>query len=179
MTALALAAALAAGGAQARDWPSAGGWDLGEAETACGMMMDYEGEGETTLIVLLGVDGEVGLTLTNYNWSTEEGRVYEDFAYHLSDASYSGGKALGVKADYKKGVVTRFSGEFLKSLAASPYLHIYRGETLVDQLSLKGSSAALAVVRRCVATVAAERAAAQREKDRFSHIPKDPFANGE
>lgn len=138
------------------------------------MSMEYEGEGETTLILLLSADGDVFLALTNSNWSTKEGESYE-LSYILNGTVYGGGKSIGTRLSYRPGFMTAMEPDFLTHFAAGRSLHIYRGETRVDQLSLSGSAAGIGVLRRCVASVKARLDAEAREKARFAHIPKDPF----
>lgn len=139
------------------------------------MSMEYEGEGETTLYLLLDADGDVYLALTNSNWSTKEGEAYE-LSYILNGTAYAGGKSIGTKLAYRPGFLTSMEPDFLTHFAAGRSLHIYRGDTRVDQLSLSGSAAGIGVLRRCVASVKARLDAEAREKARFAHIPKDPFA---
>ncbi|RJG51825.1 TonB family protein [Sphingobium terrigena] len=94
----------------------------------------------------------------------------------LNGTSYGGGAAIGVAEGYKKGFVATFGEDFGRDFTAGSSLQIYRGETLVDQLSLKGTAAGMAMVRRCLAAIRADKSAAQREKQRYAHIADDPFA---
>jgi TonB family protein len=139
------------------------------------MSSEYEGEGETTLYLLLDADRDVFLAVTNSNWSTKEGEAY-DLSYILNGVEYGGGKSIGTKLAYRPGFLTKMEADFLTHFAAGRSLHIYRGESRVDQLSLSGSAAGIGVLRRCVASVKARLDAEAREKARFAHIPKDPFA---
>lgn len=50
------------------------------------------------------------------------------------------------------------------------------GDTLVDSLALKGSAAAISMVDRCLNAMRAVQAAGEHERQRFAHIPDDPFA---
>jgi hypothetical protein len=59
---------------------------------------------------------------------------------------------------------------FVAEFAAGKSLRIYRDDTLVDQLSLSGTGAAVMVLRRCIAAVKAQLAVEAREKARLSHI---------
>lgn len=162
---------------QARDWPSAGGWDVVEVgPTSCGMTLGYEGKGETLLVLLLDVDGGVVMDLENYAWSAVPQKEYE-LAYHLNGTSYEGGVSLGSSNGARKGFITKFGLDFLKDFAASSYLTI-RGpnNVLIDDLKLQGSAAGLAQVQRCIAHLKSLAAAEAREKAKFAHIPDDPFA---
>ena len=166
---------LGASVAEARAWPDAGGWEIGETETGCGMSLEYEGAGETNLILLLNADGSTFLAVTNSGWSTKEGEDY-DLTYILNGVSYEGGKSKGTKILYRPGFMTRMGDGFVSDFAAGSSFRIYRGETLVDQLSLSGSGAGVAMLRRCVASVKARLDADARERARLAHIPADPFA---
>ncbi|MBY8823214.1 TonB family protein [Sphingomonas colocasiae] len=165
-----------AGAAEARTWPSAGGWDIGETDDSCGMMMRYEGKGATELTLFRRLDGSVEMMVTNSGWSTVKGEAYK-LSYHLNGTAFSGESfGIGDKYDVRKGFGASFKADFLLDFRKSTYLHIYRDETLVDQLSLAGSAAGLAVLERCLAHVRGLRLAEQREKQRWEHIPDDPFS---
>lgn len=166
---------LVASPAYSRDWPDAGGWTVVETDGACGMSQTYEGKGESELLIWLDDDGDVGLSITNDLWSPVDGQKYE-MDYFLNGKSYGGGAAVGSAGRYKKGFVAGFDGTFLSDFAAGSSLAIYRGELLVDQLSLKGTAAGVAMVRRCMAALKADKAAAERERQRLAHIADDPFA---
>jgi TonB family protein len=159
----------------ARDWPDAGGWSISQIEHACGLSMEYEGPGETNLHVVLGTDGIVILGVTNTGWSAKEGEEYE-LRFVLDGVEYSGGKAKGTSLGLRPGFLTGMKPDFLKHFAAGRTLFIYKGDVLVDQLSLAGTTAALAEARLCLATVRAEEAAEARERARWAHINSDPFA---
>lgn len=161
--------------AAARDWPDVEGWSVVQGDGAdCGILQTYEGAGETKLIVGLKGDGSYFIVLTNANWSSKEGDEY-DVSWVLDDDAYRG-KAFGTTNGGRPGFLSTF-GPFLgNKLEKAGRLSVYRGDQLIDQLSLKGSASALAVARRCLAVAAAEETAARREKERLAHIPVDPFA---
>lgn len=161
--------------ASARDWPSAGGWETGEASESCGMTQTYEGKGETALTLILMTDGRVGIQISNSNWSAKAGQSYET-SWQVNGSVYTG-KAAGVREAIGGGFVATFGSEFLEDFAKGSSLVIRTGDTLIDNLSLAGSAAGLAVVQRCLRAVKADQAAVARERARFAHIPDDPFAN--
>lgn len=175
LLAMSISWALAISPAVARDWPDAGGWSIGEATDSCGMSQEYAGKGDTELTILIGLDGNVGLLIKNADWSPVNGQKYE-MDYLLNGSSYGGGAAVGVADSYKKGFVAKFGEDFGRDFAAGNSLIIYRGKVIVDQLSLKGTAAGMAMVRRCLASLRAEKAAADRETRRYAHISDDPFA---
>lgn len=152
------------------------GWTIGEVDDGCGMMMDYAGEGSTDLYFFEKVGGESTILARNYNWSAKDGEAYP-MTFWLDRTPFSG-EVTGMKpSDGKAGFVIKGNASFRKAFAAASGLTITRGETVVDDLSLKGSGAALATLSRCVARVRAKLAAEAREKARFAHIAKDPFAS--
>jgi len=162
--------------ARAREWPSAGGWDVIEVDDGCGVHLTYEGAGETELSVLLLITGGTVVFVANSDWSIKTDQEY-DLSFHLDGVAYSGGKSMGTTISAKPAIMAPMSSGFLEHFAAGKSLHIYRGKTLVDQLSLTGTGAAVAMLRRCVQSVKVRADAAAREKARWAHIPKDPFAD--
>lgn len=161
--------------AREQAWPSTAGWEIAELSESCGMLMDYEGAGETQLSVIRFADGGAGISISNHGWSAKPGQTY-DLTFYLDDQFHSG-KATGLTTKSgRRGFGVLIGGEFTRDFARASSLRIYLGETLVDQLSLKGSAAALSVVDRCVSKVAARLAVEARERARLAHIPSDPFA---
>lgn len=165
--------------AQTRDWPPAGGWDVVEGDTYCGIHQTFEGKGETELSLLLTAEGTAILGLTNLAWSSEDGEKY-DLKYLVNGKVYGGGASTGygAKYDVRKGFSSSFPKEFIDDFAAGKSLIIFKGSVIVDNLSLEGTGAAIATARRCLAAVRREIAAAEAEKQRFSAIADDPFAKG-
>lgn len=176
-TAFAIAAALAwTSAATARDWPRAGGFDIVEAEEACFLTTEYQGPGETRLTVALYRDQTALILVDNYNWSSKKDEVYTDISFRLNGESYGGGKAVGTEDGIRHGFGVRANADFLRDFTASTYLHVYKGQQIIDRLNLNGSAAAAAQVRRCVAHVEKLRSAEERERKRWEDLPKDPFA---
>lgn len=160
----------------ARDWASAGGWDIAESGSdACLMAMEYAGEGDTIFAVSLDINGNVVGFATNTAWSAKKGDKY-DLSYELDDSVYSGVKSIGVGDYSRRGFAVAFRPEFLGDFSKASGLTIKMGETIVDDLKLTGSGAGVQRLRQCVAHVKAVATAAAREKARFDHITKDPFA---
>jgi len=171
--ALALLVPAAAG---ARTWPTTGGWDIGEIDDGCVMAQEYEGAGESTLYLSLEVDGHLTLAVANSNWSIKEKELYE-LRFVIGSAEYGGAKSVGTKIGYKPAILTRMSDAFVADFAKGSGITIYRDQTVVDDLSLSGSGAAVQVLRRCAASVKARLNAEARERARLAHIPADPFAS--
>lgn len=168
-------AALASPTCEARDWPETAGWEISEGDDFCLMHMEYEGPGDSSLAIGLYADGRIIIANVNYSWSAENGRRYPEVSFELNGQRYTG-TATGVDIVGKKGFAMKFGEEILADVAAARAVHVYKDDTLVDRLRLDGSAAALGVTKRCLASVRAKQAAAERERRRWSDLPKDPFA---
>jgi TonB family protein len=153
-----------------------GGWEIYQETDSCYMAMEYEGPGETLLAFMKNANGTLFLSATNSGWSAEEKKTY-DISYELNGTSYSGGKSFGMKNSYRKGFVTTFDPSFEADFRQGSSLWIYLGDTKIDQLSLKGTGIAMDAVNSCLVRVKAAIAAEAKEKARWEHIPKDPFAD--
>lgn len=169
------ASLLIAAPALARDWPKTAGWDIVEGDDFCLMHMEYEGPGDSALAIALYNDGRIVISDVNYGWSAEKGQIYPEISFALNGESYTG-TAVGIEILGKKGFAMKFGGEILADIAAAPAVRVYKGDTLIDRLSLDGSAAALAMTKRCLAAVRTSVAAAERERKRWSDLPSDPFA---
>lgn len=174
--AAAAAAAMPCCSAEARSWPTTAGWEVFEGDDYCGLGLDYEGKGETRLTVAKNLDGSALMIVTNYGWSAKKGEKY-DLDFYVGMTKFSGGTSIGTGESYeRKGFATKFDSSFLPAFAGASSFKVYMGETLVDSLRLQGSGAALHVVDQCVSSIRAVKAAQERERQRFAHIPDDPFA---
>ncbi|WP_162236737.1 energy transducer TonB [Sphingomonas sp. Leaf230] len=163
--------------ALARDWPTTAGWEVFEGDDYCGMALEYDGKGDTVLSVAKRLDGDALVIVTNYAWSAKKGEAY-DLKFYVGDQVFSGGKSMGTGESYeRKGFVTLFGADFFPAFASGTSFKVYKGDTLVDSLSLVGSASASAMVGKCVAYVRGIRAAEERERKKFAHIPDDPFAS--
>lgn len=162
--------------ANARTWPKTAGWEVIEDSISCAIWQDFEGKGTTELLIVLNLDGSASASLSNLAWSTVDGESY-DLSWAVNGSVYSGPAfAIAEKYDVRKGFGAKFEGEFINDIAKGNSLSVYRGDVLVDDLSLAGTGAAIAMAKRCLQAVKADIAAAEREKQRFAHIPDDPFA---
>lgn len=136
--------------------------------------MEYEGPGSTKLTLLKKIDGELTLVVTNHNWSAKKGTRYE-VDLLLNGKGYGGGAALGYEDGIYKGFLLGVEQAFEADFASGRSLHVYLGETRIDQLSLAGTTVALASVNRCLDLLREEMAAETRERQRWQHLPADPF----
>ncbi|HEX8381813.1 MAG TPA: energy transducer TonB [Sphingomonas sp.] len=175
-TSLAVAALAMSVPASARDWPRTAGWDIAEGDEYCALTSEFEGKGDTELSVAKYLDGHALVVVTNFQWSAKKDQEY-DLTFVMGDESFGGGASIGLgESSGRKGFASRFPADFIPAFAAASGFKIYMGETLVDSLNLSGSAAALQTVERCLAAKRSVKAAAERERRRFSHIADDPFA---
>lgn len=163
--------------AAAQDYASreVGSWRVAASKDArgCFLTKTFDGTGETTLLLGMDIDGSNHLSVLNDNWSIEpQERLKLDF--RLSNGGYSKHPVVGMASAGKKGFVTNFEAKFPSYFAGSKALHIARGKVPVEQLSLQGSGAAIAELRRCVERF--KKAPGGPSSKRRSNIPTDPFA---
>ena len=152
-----------------------GGWDIFGDDESCYMGMEYEGPGETMVVFIKYADGRIGMSVSNYNWSTDKGEKY-DVTYVLNGTAYGGAGAVGTKNSGRSGFVSIFEPDFENQFRRGSTLHIFLKEIRIDQLSLAGTGVALDSLNRCLVRVKAAIAADAKEKARWAHLPRDPFA---
>ena len=181
VVALAVALGLfASTNAAAQDYAAreVGEWTVAASKDkkGCFVTRDYARAGNTTLLLGLDVDGTNHLSLLNANWSIAP---KDDLRlnFRLSTQSYAKHVAVGLASDGKQGFVTAFEAKFPAYFAASTILHVSRGDVPVERLSLDGSGAAVAELRRCVWIHRVKAAPKPGEKARPDGIPADPFAS--
>ena len=166
-----------------------GDWTLAPSEDGrgCFLTRQYDGAGDTTLLLGLDIDGANHLSVLNGNWSIKpKARLALDF--RLSNGGYTDHDAVGMTSNGKKGFVTSFEAKFPGYFSTSEALYITRNAVPVARLSLAGSGAAVVELRRCVdaqrievaaGAKAATKARGKTEKAKAGDpIPKDPFAPG-
>ena len=186
LAAIAALALASTANAEVRDFGTAGGYEVaGQASTfdkagLCIANFDYDGPGSTKTTISrsaeAGFTDFVFFTVVNFEWSTKEDGKY-DLLYYFNDVHYER-QANGVVTDrIYRGFIAPFPAQdFLGHFDRSSFLHIYMGDTVVDKLSLKGSSAGVALFNKCWSWLMATERAAQAERDKFADIPRDPFA---
>jgi hypothetical protein len=171
--------------ANARNFGEHGGYEVVAIESTSetdrgGCVMaedDFEGPGGTRLRLFRFLKDPtlIAVSVENYNWTSKKDEEYE-LKYQF-DAYYYDRTARGTVDGIYHGFTVVFPyDDFSKTFAASNHLHIYRGDTVVDKLSLNGSAAGLAAFERCWNYVVADDAALARERARWKDIPKDPFS---
>lgn len=154
-------------------------------DPGCIMFATYEIDGRSDVEFNLVWNGEKAfMALTSLDWSAERDKVYEGFFFYFpqSDAIYNGGVTTGYVQDYvRKGFLTGFEPDFLDRLASEDRLFVMRLSetdeegTVVADLGLKGSGAAVAALRRCAAHVERREAARIERESRNDYIARDPF----
>jgi hypothetical protein len=165
----------------ARDYATrdVGAWTVAASRdgNGCFLTREYDRPGETTLLLGLEVDGTNHLTVLNANWSIKPKDRLE-LTFRLSKASFPKHFAVGMASGGKQGFATSFGSKFPAHFAASASLDISRGNVPVERLSLDGSGAAVAELRRCVDAQRTKPAGTAREKKSSDSIPIDPFSVG-
>ncbi|WP_404333494.1 hypothetical protein AB2M62_10380 [Sphingomonas sp. MMS12-HWE2-04] len=154
-----------------------GGWTVSASKdgSGCFVTRTFGGDGDTTLLFGLDVDGSNRLSVLNENWSIKPQEALK-LTFKLSKGGYPDHPVVGMASDGKRGFVTNFDPKFPDHFASSKALHIYRGTVPVEQLTLEGSGAAIAEMRRCVGIQATKPPGSPSETQRSARIPKDPFA---
>jgi hypothetical protein len=170
---------IASAHADARGYASrdVGGWTVTASKDGegCFLTRAYDRTGETTLLLGLEIDGTNHLTVLNANWSIKPKDRLE-LTFRLSNSSFPRHFAVGIVSGAKRGFVTSFGRKFPSHFAASRTLNIFRGEVPVERLSLDGSGAAVAELRRCVDVQRAKPTVSAGERKPSDSIPEDPFA---
>lgn len=152
-----------ASSAQAQEWPGVGNqhYNVLSAGNVCGMM-GHSGSGRSEVDFMLTYDGgeRVFLTLRSPAWTMQEGRVYTDLTYHFFEPDTSiNMRAIGDRTDNRWGVTAAFPASFLDRLSSAQTLALTQGgqqdddSTVLAEISLRGSSGAVAALRECVAFI--------------------------
>ena len=87
---LAIAAMCSASGAHAHDWANVGGWEIVESDAGCAMWKDFEGPGDSELLISIKANNEVVVGVQNSNWSLLKDQRYKiliamkDYGWHTS-----------------------------------------------------------------------------------------------
>lgn len=166
--------------AEARVWPETGGWSISQGSDFCTMGNEFEGPGDSEMFVTLYDSGLILMGVFNSNWTSKDDEIYDDITAAMGDVQYGGSKAMGLTLEGKSGFGIRLHPSMLTALAGASSIRLYKGDVKMDHLNLSGTGVAIAMVKRCLATVKAENAAtaaaAAREKARYSGLAVDPFA---
>lgn len=178
----------------AKNWPEVAGWEIAEVgENACAAMIQYEGKGNSRLTLLKSLDDEKIILFDNELWSIEKNKKYAisfniDNKIHIPDNFANGNSDL-----LYRYISIKIDNKIYNSLSNGNSLKIiyWPGITdndkypendlddpvVVDSLSLNGSGAAMLYIEKCLAHVRNVANSARREKQKYDHLPDDPFAN--
>lgn len=172
LTLAALAAGLA--GTPAPAYPlDVSGWLVVERADACVMGTDFAGPGNTSVLVHKKMTGEIILFITNKEWSAREGERY-NVSYHVNGREYSDGTTIGYRSADGRGFWSSMARNFEQDFAKGKDLSIYLDGQFIRKVSLRGTSAAMAAMDRCVTGL---RGKARPETQGGSgEAPRDPFA---
>lgn len=154
------------------------GWTVSASEDGqgCFVSRTFDRPGGTTLLLGLDTDGANHLSVLNANWSIKpKERLKLDF--RLSNGGYMKHFAVGMASEGKQGFVTTFDAKFPAYFASSRALHIARGDVPVERLTLDGSGAAIAELRKCVAAQHGRPKPATHDGGDTAGIPRDPFSS--
>ncbi|MFC4293277.1 energy transducer TonB [Sphingorhabdus arenilitoris] len=150
---LILAAALLAiplSPAAARDWGNVSGWYVSSGENSCGLYSsEFAGPG-TEVVILKRLDGNIYLQANNLSWALGNGWEAST-RIEIDGQSYGGVMNVAPLSAYPgRGMIIVFSSDLEADLRRGKRLSItVNGLTLAD-ISLGGSSAALAVAQSCL-----------------------------
>ena len=150
-------------------------WTVTEHDDACMAVTRWDGEGSTELVLMKTVGKGLTLGLSNYNWSAAKRGEY-DVSVILDKISYGGAKSVGFENSGRKGFLTAMAASFEADFAKAAGMRAYVGDTLIDNLSLKGSSAAIMNLGACYQQMKRRVDADNAKKAALSYIPSDPFA---
>jgi TonB family protein len=167
----------AAAPVEARVWGSPAGWVVQDFPEACGMERKFEGAGNTAMSVTWHVDQGVLLHVSNFEWPIKKGDKFEVIA--RIDGRALDRRATAYENDGRKGFGTFLRQEHLNAIAAGAEIGFHRADTgaLIDSLSLDGSGAAVALMRRCLLSVRARVAEERRGKAVPGHVPANALAD--
>lgn len=167
---------LATSPAEVRNWPDAGGFEILQLDDTCALTAEYPlaGRSPITLAVIQGTDTPT-LVMASRDWSNQVDAQY-DLTFELGRSVYSG-TGRGVLVEYvKKGFKVSLGSDFLNEFAAAPGLYVTHGDAVVANLSLNGTTAAVAAMRRCSAYVQQANTQQAARERRIDYIAPDPFA---
>jgi TonB family protein len=183
---LAAAAALLPSHSHAKEWPSAGGFDIIEGDQFCGAISEYSFDGRSDVKLSLALTDEdtILLIFSSADWSAKDGEFYPNITYSLNGYTYTdpkddAGKIVtftkGSNSDGTNGFLRGFPLEFLDDFAKSDALLIENSDTVITHINLNGSAAAVKILKECVAYVKVKNESNRRKEAQWGYIEKDPF----
>jgi len=180
--------------ASSKDWPSIKGWEVAEIdEKSCVISKTFEGKGSSSLSLIKYLDKKSLFVFDNENWSIEKGRSYA-ITFEINKLAFTPDKfAIGYVDGINRGIIIELNESIFDAFKKGSSINIvlwpgitandkypdndHEDPVLIDSLSLLGSGAAVSQLDRCLAHVQNVADAASREKQKYDHLPDDPFAN--
>lgn len=181
-----------AGSATAQAW-DAGGFEIDKLDTGCSMSTDFNipGRSDIRWFLSLSEEGQAIGSITSLDWSNPgDGPQDITYMFRRSGAEptvFSGGSYGLTESSIYHGFVTGFASEALDEFASADSLVVMKGveasveddsapePVIVAHFNLRGSSLAVASLRRCAARVRSENDARRARENRFNYIERDPF----
>lgn len=178
----------------ARDWPNIKGWEVHEIDnTSCITINEFEGKGNSKIAILKYINGDSVFLFDNENWSIEKDKQYF-ITFEIDKSAFIPEKfALGYGDIINRGIAIEINKHIFEALFKGSSINIiyWPGITqndkypdndkedplLIDSLSLFGSGAAIGQLERCLDHIRNVSEADRREKQKFDHLPNNPFAN--
>ncbi|NJM51139.1 MAG: energy transducer TonB [Sphingomonadales bacterium] len=141
---------LSASPAAARDWGTVSGWYVTGGENSCGLYSSDRGGQGTEIVILKRLDGNIYIQANNLNWALGSG--WEGTArVDIDGENYSGAMNVASLAAYPgRGLLAVFGGDFEAVLRRGRMLGVRVNGFKIADISLDGSSAALAVAQSCL-----------------------------
>lgn len=188
LAALLVAATSIPAAAQDGDLVNVNGWSVYNSWNQCTLSTTFEGPGSTRFFLLTEPDEPSVLSISNSQWQSIEDKMPYP-AVMFFDGKGVETKLIGLNEKdgaFEPGFTLYARSEdtdwLLDQLARSKNLSFYREGTLIDSLSLGGSSAAVAELRRCLSltkrAIEANEAANREYDRRWKRLTGDPFAEG-
>ena len=148
-----LAASLAPAQLGARDWGNVGGWYVTSGTNSCGMYSQERGGKGTEVVILKRLDGNIYVQANNLGWNIPRGSEAAA-RFEVDGQSYSGITNIAALAAYpERGLLAVFDKGFEADLRKGATLAISANGRNIAQISLQGSSAALAAIESCLSEV--------------------------
>jgi TonB family protein len=140
--------------ASARHWGNVEGWFVTSGDQSCGIYTQKNGlpngPQSTEFLILKRLDGRLYLQARNPAWNITKGSE-SDIRYQIDGRTYNGMQKTVTLADsFGKGLLVAVGADFEQEIRNSSALAIVNGSMFIGQVSLKGSTAALATVDSCL-----------------------------
>lgn len=158
--------------------PAHASWELSSGDDNCAVTGQFLDDGNSSVTLAEYAEGGFTLFVTNDNWTAVTGREYE-MAFVFDDVVFRG-QAEGWEYGSQKGFKIGGGDDFARSFAKAATLVVMKGDgTPVLAVKLKGSSAGMAKIAPCIASVRRAHSATLAERraleEKRKVIAADPF----